>query len=317
MKAVVIGTGFGARVVAPIYDALGIACEIVSPHDGAAVRDACARDVDLVSVHSPPFLHHEHVMAALDNGRAVLCDKPFGRDATQARAMRDRARDLGVLHFLNFEFRHQPARVQLKALLDAGRIGTLQHVNWTVIGNGLRAQKHRWLFEAEKAGGWLGAYGSHAIDTLRFLTGSEIASCSGTARTEITSRPDKHGVVQQSTAEDAFSCWMKLDNGCTIGFDTAFSAAIALPQRLTLFGSEGLLELVDDIQVTLRRPDQPDEQFDFPPPPGDLHEPALAPWLAQVADALRNERQIAPNFNDGVAVAQAMDMLRASFAANA
>lgn len=229
MKAIVIGTGFGARVVAPIYEALGIACDIVSPHDGAAVREACARDVDLVSVHSPPFLHHEHVMIALDHKHAVLCDKPFGRNATEARAMRDRAKALGVLHFTNFEFRQQPARVTLKALLDQGRIGAIQHISWTVIGCGLRGQTHRWLFEAERSGGWLGAYGSHAIDTLRYLTGSEVATCSGTARTEIRSRPDKQGVMQPSTAEDAFSSWMKMGNGCTVGFDTAYSAPLALP----------------------------------------------------------------------------------------
>lgn len=313
MKVLVIGTGFGARVVAPIYEALGMSCTIVSPHDGAAVRAACAQDVDLVSVHSPPFLHHEHVMAALDHGRAVLCDKPFGRNALEARAMRDRAKELGVLHCLNFEFRRQPARAKLKALLDAGRIGTLHHIGWTVIGHGLRAQPHRWLFDADKAGGWVGAFGSHVIDTLRFLTGSEIAQCSGTARTEIKERPDRQGAVHPSTAEDAFSCWMKTASGCTIAFDTAYSAPLSLPQRLTLLGSEGVLEVVDDRHIILRRPGEADETHDFAAPTGDPHEPALEPWLAAVRDALLDGRQIAPDFDDGVAVAEVMDALRASF----
>ncbi|TVV70953.1 Gfo/Idh/MocA family protein [Sphingomonas solaris] len=317
MRAIVIGTGFGARVVAPTYESLGIACTVVSPHDDAAVRAACAERVDLVSVHSPPFLHHAHVMAALDHGHAVLCDKPFGRDAPEARAMRDRARALGVLHFLNFEFRQQPARVRLKALLDEGRIGMLRHVGWSVIGSGLRGQKHRWLFEAEQAGGWLGAYGSHAIDTLRFLTGSEVAQCSAVARTEITTRPDKQGVMRRSTAEDAFSSWMRMENGCTVAFDTAYSAPITLPQRLTLLGSDGVLELVDDRRLTLRMPDRPDESFDFTPPDGDPHIGSLVPWLERVAAALRDGRQIAPDFDDGVAVAETMDAMRASFSANA
>ena len=153
MKVVVIGTGFGGRTVAPIYARLGFDVKVVSPREINEIEAAFAGDVDLVSIHSPPFLHHQHVMFALDHGRAVLCDKPFGRDAAEARAMCDRARALGVLHFLNFEFRRQPSRVKLKQLLDEGAIGQLHHISWTFIGNGLRRQTHRWLFDAESAGG--------------------------------------------------------------------------------------------------------------------------------------------------------------------
>ena len=56
---------------------------VVSPRDEDAVRVLFARrpDVDLVSVHSPPFLHALLTVGfALDAGHAVLCDKPFGRN---------------------------------------------------------------------------------------------------------------------------------------------------------------------------------------------------------------------------------------------
>ena len=75
MKVVVIGTGFGARVVAPAFAAAD-GCEVVevvSPRDSDAIATAVARtDVDLVSVHSPPFLHAEHVRATID-ARARRC----------------------------------------------------------------------------------------------------------------------------------------------------------------------------------------------------------------------------------------------------
>src|SRR5262249_60592175 len=82
----VIGTGFGARVVAPVFETTE-GCEgvdVVSARDGTAVAELCRRDLDLVSVHSPPFLHAEHVRAVVDAGHHVLCDKPFvahSRDA--------------------------------------------------------------------------------------------------------------------------------------------------------------------------------------------------------------------------------------------
>src|ERR1700741_2431335 len=160
MEAVVIGTGFGAHVMAPAYEAVGFRTTVVSPRDDAALARAVSGNIDLVSVHSPPFLHHQHVMLGLDHRRAVLCDKPFGRNAQEARSLRDRARALGVPNFVNFELRWQTGRVRLKQLLDDGAIGALQHVNWTMFGGGLRSKTHGWLFVADLGGGWIGAYGA-------------------------------------------------------------------------------------------------------------------------------------------------------------
>jgi predicted dehydrogenase len=313
MKALVIGTGFGAHVIVPIYEELGIETVVVSPHDGEVVREACAGDVDLVSIHSPPFLHYRHVMWALDNGRAVLCDKPFGRNATEACAMRDRAAELGLPHFLNFEFRFAPSRVKLKALLDEGAIGELKHVNWQFFGNGLRKQSHRWLFDADLGGGWLGMYGSHVIDTLRGLCGREVVDCGGVSRVETPMRPAKQDGPVPSTAEDAFSAWFVFANGVTANFDTAYSAPISFPQRILLLGSEAALELVGEQTLLLRRAGEEDRSFAFAPPVGDPHLDPLRPWLTRVRDALRDGRAIAPNFDDGVATAEVMDRLRANF----
>ena len=69
MKVGIIGTGFGRRVVAPVFSATA-GCEVadvVSARDDDAIRALVTRgDVELVSVHSPPFLHAPHVRAALE-----------------------------------------------------------------------------------------------------------------------------------------------------------------------------------------------------------------------------------------------------------
>ena len=109
MRVLVIGTGFGKYAAAPVYSHLGLDVEVISPRDDAAVQNALASGVDLVSVHSPPFMHVDHVNAAIDRGCAVLCDKPFGRNAAEAESMRDLAHEAGVLLFLNFEFRFNDA----------------------------------------------------------------------------------------------------------------------------------------------------------------------------------------------------------------
>lgn len=301
MKVVVIGTGFGKHAAAPAYASLGFDVEVVSPRDEAAVKAALASDVDLVSVHSPPFLHLEHVTGAIERGHAVLCDKPFGRNAEEAAAMREAARDAGVPHFLNFEFRCNESWSKLKELADTGAVGTPTHLSWTFFGSGLRGRKLGWINDAELGGGWIGAYGSHLIDFTRHLFGSEIADCGGVTRVDI---PD-------ATAEDAYSAWFVMANGCTATHDTGFAAAVPSAPSVTLIGSEGTIELTADTTLEVRRAGADPETTEFTPPPRRSPPPALATFFGRVAEALRTGTPLTPSFDDGVAVAEAMDRLRA------
>lgn len=304
MKAVVIGTGFGKHAAAPVYEGLGLDVEVISPRDDAAVKSAIASDADLVSVHSPPFMHVDHVNAAIDHGRAVLCDKPFGRNAKEAESMRDRARGAGVLNFLNFEFRFNESWAKLKQLADDGTIGTPIHLNWSFYGNGLRGRKYGWINDRELGGGWIGAYGSHLIDFTRWLFDSEVADCGGVTRID--------GSPPGATAEDAYSAWFTMANGRTAAHDTGFAGAVPLAPRATLLGSDGSIELKADTELIVYRPGEEPLTFEFPPAPRRSPPPALAAFLGNVVDAVRTGSQISPSFDDGVAVAHAMDLLRAA-----
>ena len=304
MKVVVIGTGFGKHAAAPVYAGLGLDVDVVSPRDDAAVQQAIASEADLISVHSPPFLHVTHVNAAIDHGRHVLCDKPFGRNAAEAEAMRERAREAGVLHFLNFEFRFTEAWAKLKQLADDGMIGTPAHLHWTFYGSGLRGRPYGWINDRERGGGWIGAYGSHLIDFTRWLFTSEVVDCGGVTRID--------GSPPEATAEDAYSAWFRMANGCTAAHDTGFAGAVPLAPRATLLGSAGSIELTADTTLVLYRPGEEPLTFEFPPAPRRSPPPALSSFLSKVVEAIGSGTQITPSFDDGVAVAHAMDRLRAN-----
>jgi predicted dehydrogenase len=329
MKVAVIGTGFGQYAVAPVYRKHGFEVEVVTPRDPAAVERLLASDVDLVSVHSPPFMHYDHVMKALEGGHAVLCDKPFGLDAGQARAMRDRAREVGVLHFANLEMRFKPVRAKILELVRGGAIGKPVHLSWNFISNGFRGGIHGWVHDKALGGGWINAYGSHLIDFMRCVFGSEVAQCGGFTRIEDKMRRDRDGVERQATGEDAYSAWFVMENGCTAAHDTAYCAPVPMPSRVSLIGTEGAIEVVNDVKLVLRRgvdveglsaaerirrgllANEGDETLEFHPAPGEAHEPSLMPWIGQVKEALETGRQITPSLDDAVAVAEAMDKLRA------
>src|SRR5260370_15039951 len=204
----IIGTGFGARVVAPVFaatDGCRVA-DVVSARDDAGVVGLCENgDVDLVSVHSPPFLHALHVRRAIIEGRAVLCDKPFGLDGAEAETLFAAAEAADCLHLLNFEFRYDSTRALIRELVTGGSIGVPEHVQWTHHSAGSREplRPYGWLFDRAAGGGWVGAWGSHAIDFLRWTFGG-IGDVEARCRTTIPERPDPDGAIGAMAREDGF-----------------------------------------------------------------------------------------------------------------
>ena len=79
---------------------------------------------------------------------------------------------------------------------------------------------------------------------------------------------------------------------------------------IEIYGSEGALILTGSNRLELKRTDKADQQFDFPVWQGDQHEPAFTNWSYLLQSAIRDRRQIAPSFRDGLACAEVMDKLR-------
>lgn len=317
----VIGRGFGGRVVAPVYretDGLEVV-GVVTPRDDAAVSELCARpDVDLISVHSPPFLHHDHVRRAIDAGHAVLCDKPFGRNLAEAQAMHDFASEAGLLNFVNFEFRRHPARRELRTLIRDGAAGTIEHVQWNAFHPWWRdpSRLYGWSFDAELGGGWVRLSGCHTIDYWRWTLG-EVVDVTGYTRTTITERPDVEGRMRPCTAEDGYTALLRIESGATVTVDATSTSTAPRPNRVTVIGSEGVLELVnqnpreEDARIVLHTDDgSAKELFSFEQ--GDTYLSQMREWAEIVRDSVRLGRAEpdAPTFADGLACSRVMERLR-------
>jgi predicted dehydrogenase len=311
----VIGRGFGERVVAVAFDATD-GCEVVdvvTPRDAAAVAALCVRkDVDLISVHSPPFLHVDHVRLAVEAGHAVLCDKPFGRNAREATEMCDLARDAGVLGFLNFENRYDPARQRVRALLQEGAIAEPEHVQFGLLTSIWRVplRRYGWLFDDELGGGWLRALGSHLIDFTRWTFG-EVVEASGQLRTAVTERPDADGKLHRCTADDGFVATLRSETGVTAVIDSSSAASANLTPTMVVVGSKGTLEATGDNQIRLHTETGVEEIFTLEAGGNSLLQ-AMQTWAGVVRDAV-HEGTIppgAPTFADGLAWNEVLDRLR-------
>jgi predicted dehydrogenase len=309
MRVGVIGTGFGQRVVAPAFAATA-GCEVtgvVSARDREAVQELFQRaDVDLVSVHSPPFLHQEHVRLAIEARKAVLCDKPFAVNMSAPE----------TVALCNFEFRFAPARQRLRELVRAGSLGTIEHVQWTHVSSGSRVplRPWGWLFDRELGGGWIGAWASHAVDTIRWIFG-EITEVQSRPRIDIKQRPDRDGVMRECTAEDGVTASLVLASGVTVAIDSTFAASASLAPRLHVLGSDAVCELVADSRLTLRNANGvvTEEHFEVD---GDHHNEPMRRFAAAVRDSVAAGDAVTdvPTFADGLACDRVLDLLRAPLA---
>jgi predicted dehydrogenase len=147
-----------------------------------AVRDP---EIDLVDVTTPNNKHRDMVLAALEAGKHVACEKPLAATLADARIMRDAAKKSRKSKtFVWYTYRRVPAVALAQQLVKEGRIGRIYHIrayylqDWAGPGVPLV-----WRFSKEQAGsGSHGDLGAHIIDMARFITGEEITEVIGAAQ---------------------------------------------------------------------------------------------------------------------------------------
>src|SRR4030095_11125540 len=169
-------------------NAAKVAQEFAIDHVDRDWRDLVKRDdVDLVSIVTPPVLHLEMTLAALDQGKAVLCEKPMAMNSGEAKQMTDAAAKAGVLALIDHELRFLKSRRTMRSMLHNDAIGSVRHCNY-VFRSDYRALPDRpwdWWSDEKMGGGTLGAIGSHVIDSFRWMLDTEIKSISSLLSTHI------------------------------------------------------------------------------------------------------------------------------------
>jgi predicted dehydrogenase len=345
-RVLVVGTGFGCRIQIPALRAAGFeVAGLVGADPARTAQRAAANGVaqaftdldeaigragaEAVAVATPPHLHAPLVLAALQHGRHVLCEKPFARDRAEARLMLDAARRAGVVHLVGHEFRWTPERAALARLIAQGGIGEPRLVTLTqhfqYIANPEVTLPHWWL-DPDAGGGWLGAAGSHWIDWLR-TWGGEIQSVSATL---------PHVSAPRGGAEDSFSVRFRLSNGAEGVLQQTAGAWGPLASTVRVAGTAGTAWLdgecvwIADRNGSRQAPIPSDLLLPPAPPASEdprqqtaewqmLSHVELAPytklceaWRALIQGARPSDAVPPPTFADGLACMEALEAIRAS-----
>jgi len=244
----------GARIVsiasAHRENAQAVADEFRIRHVANDWRELIARtDVDLVSIVTPPATHSEITLAALAHGKHVLCEKPMALNADEAKQMTERGEQAGVLALIDHELRFLNSRRMMRAMLHGGAIGTVRHCNYVFRSDyrGVLDRPWDWWSDESMGGGTLGAIGSHAIDSFRWLLEAEISEVFCLLSSHIAARPDKEsGVMRPVTSDDEANLLFRFaDSELTKNATGAASLSVVESgrheNRLEVYGSTGAL----------------------------------------------------------------------------
>ena len=224
-----------------------VAREFAIDHVEADWRALIARDdLDLVSIVTPVVTHCEMTLAALEAGKAVLCEKPMAMNAGEARRMADCARAAGALTLIDHELRFLTGRVKLHELLRRGEIGKVRHVR-LILRADSRADPNwpwNWWSDIKQGGGALGAIGSHTIDGFRWLLGTAVSEVCCNLATHVRRRKDQLGEMREVTTDDETNLLLRfadseLTEGATGNASLSMVEAGKPEHRLEIFSERG------------------------------------------------------------------------------
>lgn len=166
--------------------------------------------IDVVHVCAPNHLHYPVVMAAIEAGKHVICDKPLAVSAVEAREMRDAAQRARVVNAVTFNYRFNPLVQQSRAAVHKGELGAVRFVHGFYLQDWLLYETDfSWRLEADKGGvtSSVGDIGSHWCDTAQFITGLKITRVLSSLSTMVQVRKKPTGSRQAfaaGTGNDAY-----------------------------------------------------------------------------------------------------------------
>lgn len=134
-------------------------------------------DIDVVHIATPNRLHHPIALAAIANGKHVVCDKPLADTVEQARELLAAANTAGVFHAVTFNYRGNPLVQQARAAIAEGAIGKPHLVHGQYLQDWLlRDSDWSWRLEPDQVGASLALadIGSHWCDLAQHITGLRI-----------------------------------------------------------------------------------------------------------------------------------------------
>lgn len=272
-------------------------------------------DVNAVSVVTPDAYHAPITLQALAAGKHVLCEKPLATNYADARKMTAAARKAGVVNMVQFSYRNSSALTKARALIAAGKLGTITHFEASYLQSWLTSRAWgdwtvtpAWLWRQSSAHGSMGVLGDigvHLLDFATFPIGSDYRSVNCTLKT-LNFIKGKKRLGYTLDANDTAIMQVELANGApgvlhTTRWATGHNNSISLK----IHGTEGALAIdldknYHELSVCLGK---------------DRHTPAWKTLRTRPGSsnfqrfitAVRRNKPVDPDFARGAAIQKVID----------
>jgi predicted dehydrogenase len=280
---------------------------------------------------TPGNTHREIVLAALEAGKHVICEKPLANTLAEAKEMLDAAREAGTVNTVCFNYRRAPAVQLAKKLVDEGRLGTIRHWRSTYLQDFIMDPQFPliWRLKKELAGsGALGDIGAHSVDLAQFLLGG-ISEVTGMTETFVRERPleGSDGETGEVTVDDAAAFLARFENGAVGTFEASrFAAGRRNQNAFEINGSKGSvafdLERMNELEVffaddeadvqgfrtvNVTEPDHPFAGAWWPPGHILGYEHTFVHTIKDLMDGIKTGTSPAPTFEDAYRVQAILD----------
>jgi len=190
-------------------------------------------DVDVVIVALPNHLHEEAVVAAAKAGKAVLCTKPLGRTADEAKRMLEAVESAGVFGGYLEDLVYTPKTLKAVTAVEGGAIGAVTWVRSRETHPGPHAA---WFWDGRLTGG--GAIidlGCHCIEIIRNFAGK------GNRPLEVMCHTDT--LVHPISDEDNAVALIRFESGAVGQFEVSWTFRGGMDLRDEVAGTEGTIWL--------------------------------------------------------------------------
>ena len=145
-------------------------------------------DMQIVSVCTPDHTHIDVATKVLRAGKNLLLEKPMALSIPDCQSIMKEAERSGMMAAIGYEFRLNPAVMEIKRRIDSGEVGEVCGISmyyWR--GPFMRNKYQKWIQHEKCSGGMLVEETCHWFDLLRWF-GGEVAEL--TAYTTDKVHPD-------------------------------------------------------------------------------------------------------------------------------
>jgi UDP-N-acetyl-2-amino-2-deoxyglucuronate dehydrogenase len=194
-------------------------------------------EIEVINVCSPNGFHAEHAMAALENGKHVVCEKPMALHKQDCESLIYKALQMHRQVFCVMQNRFSPPSEWLKKVVSEKIIGDIYMVQLNCYWNrdDRYYKKGGWKGNQQLDGGTLFTQFSHFIDIMYWLFGDI---------TDIQAKFNDFTHAQSTDFEDSGFVNFRFINGGmgAINYSTAVWDS-NLESSLTIIGSKGSVKV--------------------------------------------------------------------------